>query len=125
MAALAEFLALSQEAAFGRYLALGTTRLPDGSRFHGVMPHKLRDHKQPGRIWTLAELVRPGRCVFYERGRCRIYPVRPFECSRMLHTRPQQAIPLRHYIVERWTLDLLKPYLTWARRPYGRRPAGS
>lgn len=95
--------------------------MPDGRRAHGVMPHKLRDGKAPGSVWRLEELAAPGRCVFYDRGRCAIHPVRPFECSRMLHSRVQGAVKLRHWIVARWTPAALKPYLDWARRRTARR----
>lgn len=120
---LATHLGLDVEVVFRKYLAIGTTLMPDGSRRHGVMPHKLRDHKQPGRIWSLRELARPGRCIFFDRGKCRIYPVRPFECSRMLHSRTDQAQRLRQAIVAEWTPDRLKRYLAWAAEGRPRRRA--
>jgi Fe-S-cluster containining protein len=113
---LADHLGVPLAEVFRRYLAVGTTLMPDGRLCHGVMPHKLRDHKTPGSIWRLEELAVPGRCIFYDRGRCTIYPVRPFECSRMLHSRIQGAERLRHWIVERWTPTKLKPFLTRARQ---------
>ena len=118
---LADHLGVPLREVFRRYLAVGTTLMPDGRLRHGVMPHKLRDHKRPGSVWRLEELAEPGRCIFYDRGHCTIYPVRPFECSRMLHSRVQGAERLRHWIVERWTPARLKPFLNWARQ---RRPAG-
>jgi Fe-S-cluster containining protein len=117
---LAEFLRLSLEEVFRKYLAVGTTSLADRSRRHGVMPHKFQDRKKPGGLWLLAEMAQPGRCVFFDRGRCRIYPVRPFECARMIHSRTREASRLRQYVVKQWTLPKLKPFLAIAR---GRQPS--
>ncbi len=114
--ALARFLGLGLEETFRRYLAVGVTLMPDGSRVHGVMPHKLRDHKKPGSVWTLRELADPGRCVFFDRGRCAIHPVRPDECARMLHGREDRAVALRHRIVRHWTPEALAPYARWTGR---------
>jgi len=105
---LARHLGLTVEETFTRHLAVGVTAMPDGSLRHGVMPHKLRDGKKPGSVWTLPELAQPGRCVFYDRGLCSIYPVRPFECARMLHSRTNESIKLRRSIVARWTPEALK-----------------
>lgn len=107
---LADYLNLTLAALFREQLAVGVTHMPDGGLRHGVMPHKYRDHKKPGSLWTLAELAQPGRCVFYDHGRCAIYPVRPFECARMIHGQPKQAAPLRHHIVQRWTAAALRPF---------------
>ncbi len=118
---LARHLKLTQEEVFAQYLAVGVTAMPDGSLRHGVMPHKLRDGKKPGSVWTLPELAQPGRCVFFDQGLCSIYPVRPFECARMLHTRSNESIKLRHRIVERWTPEELKPFAN----PPGKRLFGA
>ncbi|HOX25499.1 MAG TPA: YkgJ family cysteine cluster protein [Candidatus Krumholzibacteria bacterium] len=107
---LARHLDLGVEETFARYLAVGVTKLADGSLHHGIMPHKLRDGKKPGSVWTLPELAQPGRCVFFDRGRCRIYPVRPYECARMLHDRHREAIRLRRRILTHWTAAALKPF---------------
>jgi|GEM_PF-3045920 len=107
---LARHLGLTLEETFAKYLAIGVTAMPDGNLRHGVMPHKLRDGKKPGSVWTLPELAQPGRCVFFDRGRCTIYPVRPDECARMLHTRLDTSVKLRHGIVARWTAAALKPF---------------
>jgi len=112
---LAEHLGLTLEETFRRFLAVGVTHMPDGSHRMGVLPHKLRDGKKPGGRWTLAEIARPGRCVFYDRGRCTIYPVRPWECARMMHDRTDHAVRIRHRIVARWTREALKPFLAWAK----------
>jgi len=108
--ALARFLGLDRAALFGKYLAIGATHMPDGSPRHGVMPHKLRDGKKPGSVWTLPELAQPGRCIFFDRGKCTIYPVRPYECARMIHDRRPEAVKLRRHIVKAWTSAALKPY---------------
>lgn len=108
---LAKHLGLAVEEVFRRYLAIGVTHLPDGTQRLGVMPHKLRDGKKPGSRWTLAEIARPGRCVFYDRGKCSIYPVRPFECARMMHDRADDAVRLRRRVVPRWTDAALAPFL--------------
>jgi len=108
--ALVRQLGLPLAEVFRRYLAVGVTLMPDGSRRYGVMPHKLRDGKKPGSLWTLAELAQPGRCVFFDRGKCAIYPVRPHECARMMHDRPDEAVRLRHSIVPRWTAAALAPF---------------
>ncbi len=119
---MARHLGLSVAEAFARFLALGVTAMPDGSLRRGVMPHKLRDRKRPGSVWTLAELAEPGRCVFYDRGRCAIYPVRPFECSRMMHDQDLgQARRLRRAIVRLWTPAALAPF---ERLPGGRPAVG-
>ena len=97
---LARAMDLSVEELFRRHLAVGVTAMPDGSQRHGVMPHKLRDGKKPGAVWTLAELAQPGRCTFFDRGRCTIYQHRPFECSRMIHHAADKAVQLRHHIVQ-------------------------
>ncbi len=89
--------------------------MPDGTNRSGVLPHKLRDGKKPGSRWTLSEIARPGRCVFYDRGRCTIYPVRPGECARMMHDRADHAVRIRHGIVRLWTREALAPYLAWTR----------
>lgn len=109
---------------FTRYLAVGTTHMPGGELRYGVMPHKYRDLKKPGAIWSLSELAVPGRCIFYDRGRCTIHPVRPFECSRMHHSRLKQAVALRHCIVERWTAAALAPFAALLGRPLGPPPPG-
>ncbi len=113
---LARHLGLSVEETFRRYLAVGVTHLDDGTRRQGVMPHKLRDGKKPGSRWTLAEIATPGRCVFYDRGRCTIYPVRPDECARMMHDRGDRTRRIRRRIVERWTEAALAPFLALADR---------
>ncbi len=113
---LADYLNLTLEALFRKFLAIGTTHMPDGSRRHGVMPHKLRDHKKPGALWTLAELAEPGRCIFYDHGKCSIYPVRPFECSRMIHSHRKETKQLRQFIVEQWTRGPLQIYEAWVGR---------
>lgn len=110
---LADYLNLTLEALFRKYLAVGITELPDGSKRHGVMPHKFRDHKRPGHVWTLAELAEPGRCVFYDHGKCEIYPVRPFECSRMIHSHRKELKLLRRWVVEQWTRAALQPFEAW------------
>ena len=128
---LAEHLGLSPEEAFRRHLAVGVTEMPDGSLRHGVMPHKLRDGKRPGSVWTLVELETPGRCIFFDRGLCTIYEVRPDECARMIHGDRHDAEALRHEIVDRWDDAALEPYRRLTRRrlfgssprPGGRRPA--
>lgn len=110
---LARHLGLDQATVFRKHLAVGVTHMPDGSLRHGVMPHKLRDGKKPGSVWTLQELAVSGRCVFFDRGKCTIYPVRPFECARMLHSRRQDTLRLRHHIVKAWTDTELRPYSKW------------
>lgn len=102
---------------FRKRLAVGVTGFPGGVLRHGVMPHKLRDGKKPGMVWTLDELARPGRCVFFDRGRCTIYPVRPYECARMIHESTQDSVALRHRIVVRWTEEALAPYRRLVGRP--------
>jgi Fe-S-cluster containining protein len=110
IAPLARFLDMTVEEVFTRKLAVGVTEMPDGTRRHGLMPHKLQDGKKPGSVWTLPELARPGRCIFFDRGKCSIYPVRPDECARMMHDRPDQAQRIRHGIVARWTEQALAPF---------------
>jgi Fe-S-cluster containining protein len=110
---LAGHLGLDLAEAFRHYLAVSTTAMPDGTLRHGVMPHKFQDFKKPGSVWSLVELAQPGRCIFYDRGRCTIYPLRPYECSRMLHSQMEQAQALRHWIVRRWTSRALAPYAGW------------
>lgn len=111
---LAKHLGLSIEDTFRRFLAVGVTHLDDGSQRAGVMPHKLRDGKKPGSRWTLAEIAAPGRCVFFDHGRCSIYPVRPDECARMMHDRGDQTRRIRLRIVARWTEAALAPFLALA-----------
>ncbi len=110
IAPLASRLGMSVAELFRRKLAIGVTRMPDGKQVHGVMPHKLRDGKKPGSVWTLRELADAGRCVFFDRGRCTIYEHRPFECARMMHDRPTEAVKLRHRVVPRWTSGALRVY---------------
>lgn len=121
---LARHLGLTVAETFRKHLAVGVTAMPDGTRRYGLMPHKLRDGKKPGGLWTLRELARPGRCVFYDRGRCAIYPVRPYECARMIHDRPDEAVRLRHTIIPRWTAAALAPFaeLVGRKLPVPRRP---
>lgn len=127
---LADHLGLTVVELFRRRLAVGVTAMPDGSRVHGVMPHKLRDGKKPGSVWRLSELAQPGRCIFYDRGRCTIYRYRPDECARMMHDRPGEAVRLRHRIVLRWTAAALRPFADLVGRglqtaqPVGRRRRG-
>jgi Fe-S-cluster containining protein len=112
IAPLARHLKLSVAELFRRHLAVSETVTPEGTRRGGVMPHKLRDGKAPGGRWTLAELVRPGRCTFYDRGRCTIHPRRPFECSRMHHEHSAAKIArLRADVAARWTVERLAPFL--------------
>jgi len=108
---LARHLGLTVEETFRKYLAIGVTQLPDGTQRPGVMPHKLRDGKKPGSRWTLAEIAQPGRCIFYDRGRCTIYAVRPYECARMMHDRSDQTIRLRRRIVPKWTDGAIRTFL--------------
>ncbi len=126
---LAEYLGLSLEETFRKKLAVGVTNMPGNSLRHGIMPHKLRDGKKPGSLWSLDELSRPGRCVFYDQGRCSIHPVRPFECARMIHGPDHDSVQLRHTIVEFWDDKTLAPFakLTGRRlfgksKPKGPRP---
>ncbi|MFH1566493.1 MAG: hypothetical protein ABIL09_00725, partial [Gemmatimonadota bacterium] len=58
---LAAFLSLDLPALFRRYLGLTVSVTDAGERRQGVMPHKLRDGKKPGGLWTLRELVDEGR----------------------------------------------------------------
>lgn len=113
---LARHLGLPLEQVFRKYLAVGVTLMPDGSKRHGVMPHKLRDGKKPGSVWTLPELAQPGRCVFFDRGKCSIYPVRPAECARMMHDRADQAVRIRHGVVRRWTEGALAKIAAWTEK---------
>ena len=108
--ALANHLNLDLPTLFRKYLAVGVTAMPDGSLRHGVMPHKLRDGKKPGQVWTLDELAQWGRCIFFDRGLCTIHPVRPYECARMLHDNRHMAVKLRRHIVKVWTPEALAPY---------------
>ncbi len=110
IAPLADHLGLSVEDLFRKKLAVGVTQMPDGKQVHGIMPHKLRDGKKPGSVWTLIELAEAGRCVFFDRGRCTIYKYRPFECARMMHNRPKDSVKLRHRIVPRWTSVALRVF---------------
>ncbi len=119
---LARHLDLSIDETFRRYLAIGVTHLADGTRRLGVMPHKLRDGKKPGSRWTLAEIAAPGRCVFYDRGRCTIYPARPDECARMMHDRGDRTLRIRRRIVEKWTEAALAPFLALVAGAGGKRP---
>jgi Fe-S-cluster containining protein len=112
---LARHLGLGVEETFRRHLAVGVTRMPDGTNRSGVLPHKLRDGKKPGSRWTLSEIARPGRCIFYDRGRCAIHPVRPRECALMMHDRADHSVAIRHGIVLLWTREALAPYLAWSR----------
>jgi len=128
IAPLANHLGLSVPELFQKKLAVGVTRLPDGGHVHGVMPHKLQDGKKPGAVWSLRELAIPGRCIFFDRGRCTIYKYRPYECARMMHDRPREAVRLRRRIVPRWTAAALRLFgelvgvkLSGA-RPRNRRP---
>jgi Fe-S-cluster containining protein len=98
------------EEAFRKMLAIGTVRMPDGSERRGVMPHKLRDRKPPGSKWSLAEMARDGRCIFFDRGRCTIHAVRPYECSRATHGSMDRAVRLRHWVAEHWDRKLLAFY---------------
>jgi Fe-S-cluster containining protein len=117
IAQVAEHLGLEIPELFARYLGLSETVTADGERRQGVMPHKLRDGKKPGSRWTLVELERPGRCVFFDRGRCTIYPVRPFECSRMHHEHtPAKTGRLRSDVAAAWTPAELAPYCKLAGR---------
>jgi Fe-S-cluster containining protein len=118
---LARHLGLSVEETFRRHLAIGVTRLDDGSERLGVLPHKLRDGKKPGSRWTLAEIAAPGRCVFYDRGRCTIYPVRPDECARMMHDRGDRTRRIRRRIAEKWTAAALAPFLALVAGAAGKR----
>lgn len=108
---LARHLDLPVDEVFRRFLAIGVTHAADGTQRLGVMPHKLRDGKKPGSRWSLAEIAVPGRCVFFDRGRCTIYPVRPDECARMMHDRGDRTLRIRRRIVEKWTEAALAPFL--------------
>jgi len=110
IAPLANHLGLSVSDLFRTKLAVGVTGMPGGQLVHGIMPHKLRDGKKPGTVWTLPELARPGRCVFFDRGKCTIYKYRPFECARMMHDRPTEAVKLRQRIIPRWTNGALQEF---------------
>jgi Fe-S-cluster containining protein len=121
---LAGHLGLSVAELFRRHLAVGVTALPGGRQVHGVMPHKLQDGKKPGTVWSLTELARPGRCIFYDRGRCTIYRFRPYECARMMHDRPDEAVRLRRRIVPRWTAAALKPFAELTGRRLFAAPTG-
>ncbi len=110
IAPLANHLGLSVDELFRKKLAVGVTQMAGGKSIHGIMPHKLRDGKKPGAVWTLLELSGPGRCIFFDRGRCTIYKYRPFECARMMHDQPQAAVKLRHRIVPYWTNSALRKY---------------
>jgi Fe-S-cluster containining protein len=104
---LAKHLGMSVEETFQRYLALGAVMMPDGTIRRGVMPHKLKDHKKPGASWSLGEMAADGRCVFFDRGRCTIHAVRPFECARATHGSMKRAMTLRHHAAEAWTREEL------------------
>ncbi len=110
IAPLAKHLGLSVEDLFRKKLAVSVTRMPDGKEVHGVMPHKFRDGKKPGSVWTLLELTQPGRCVFFDHGKCTIYKFRPYECARMIHKKTKESVRLRRMIVPHWTGPALKDY---------------
>ena len=110
IAPLAEHLGLSIEELFRKKLAVSVTRLPNGKEVHGVMPHKFRDGKKPGSVWTLMELAQPGRCVFFDRGKCTIYKLRPYECARMIHQKTKESVRLRRMIVPHWTGPALRDF---------------
>ena len=107
---LANHLGMSVGELFAKKLAVGVTAMPGGKTNHGVMPHKMRDGKKPGSVWTLTELSTPGRCIFFDRGKCTIYKFRPYECARMMHDRPKEAVKLRRRIVPRWTNAALREF---------------
>jgi Fe-S-cluster containining protein len=113
---LARRLGLTVAETFLGMLGLGVTTMPGGGLRRGVMPHKLRDHKRPGGLWSLQELAPPGRCIFYDRGQCAIYDDRPYECARMIHDRKHDAVGLRHQVVRAWNDAALAPYLGLAHR---------
>ncbi|MBU0742955.1 hypothetical protein KJ554_11460 [bacterium] len=113
---LARKLGLSVAETFLGMLGLGVTAMPGGGLRRGVMPHKLRDHKKPGGLWSLQELAQPGRCIFYDRGKCAIYDVRPYECARMIHGDGHDAVDLRRQVVRAWDDAALAPYLHLARK---------
>ena len=107
---------------FRRYLGLSVAVTEAGERRQGVMPHKLRDGKKPGGLWTLRELVDAGRCIFYDRGRCGIYAARPFECARMHHEHsPAKTSRLRADVAAAWAPAELAPYADLARNSRRRR----
>lgn len=123
--ALANHLNLDIKTLFQKYLAVGVTAMPDGSQRHGVMPHKMRDGKKPGSVWTLSELAQPGRCIFFDRGKCTIYPVRPYECARMIHNQKSMSVKLRHHIIKAWTPEELRFYAELTgKRLFGAAPRG-
>jgi Fe-S-cluster containining protein len=126
IAPLADHLGLTVPELFNSKLAVGVTRLADGSEVHGLMPHKLRDRKKPGSVWSLVELAEPGRCIFYDRGLCTIYKYRPYECARMMHDRPQESIKLRRRIVPHWTREALREFGELVgRKLMGAKPKGA
>ena len=112
---------LPLEELFRTRLGVGVTRMPDGSTTRGVMPHKLQDRKKPGGLWTLEEIARPGRCVFFDRGRCTIYAHRPYECARMIHGDGHDAVALRRRVAPAWRETDLAPYLELAAKRGRRR----
>jgi Fe-S-cluster containining protein len=114
---LAAHFGLAASELFRRYLGLSVTRTAGGEPKLGVMPHKLRDGKPPGSAWTLGELAEPGRCIFFDRGRCTIYDLRPFECSRMHHDHSAaKTARLRGDVAAAWTARELAPYLKLAKK---------
>lgn len=117
IAPLARHLGLTVAETFTKHLAVGVTGMADGTQRHGVMPHKYRDGKKPGGVWTLAEVAQAGRCVFFDHGKCSIYPVRPHECARMIHGRADESVRLRRSIVARWTDKALAPFAKLTGRP--------
>lgn len=40
-----------------------------------------------------------GECVFFKKGKCSIYKIRPFECREYIHTDKQNKLELRHKAV--------------------------
>lgn len=119
---LAAHLGLELPELFRKYLGLSVTATPGGGTRQGVMPHKLRDGKKPGGVWALAELAEPGRCVFYDHGRCAIYPVRPFECARMHHEHSAaKTARLRADVAATWSPRQLAPFQELARAAGSRR----
>ena len=59
---------------------------------------------------------REGTCTFLEDGRCKIHPVRPYECREYVHSEPNKTLDLRHAdVASVWKghLDQIIDLLGW------------
>lgn len=85
---------------FGRIKSEKKREMLDLQREHNKLMGRHCDRPGSCASWGYAFIHAP--CIFLERGRCRIYAARPFECAISRHDKRESANSIRELIADEW-----------------------